>query len=175
VAGLDPAKPHPHEIASPPARNDTGVAVIGVGNTLRGDDGVGLLVVHLMQSRIPPDVRLVALDGEATALLAELQHARSAWLVDAAQSGAPPGTIHRINCTVSDAVMLRGAVSSHGFGVAEAIALARALGALPQHCIVYAIDAADFTTGAAMSPAVTRAAHDVAVRILAELVTPPPP
>jgi hydrogenase maturation protease len=149
--------------------------VIGVGNSLRGDDGVGQFVVRLMRSEIPPDVRLLEHDGEATALLAELQLARRVWLIDAAQSGAPPGTIHRIDCASSGAIVPRGGVSSHGFGVAEAIGLARALGTLPEHCIVYAIEAADFTPGAAMSPAVMRAAHEVAARILEELATLPPP
>ena len=94
-------------------------------------------------------MRIVERDGEATALLADLQAARRVWLIDAAQSGAPPGTIHRIDCAATDAVVPRGSVSSHGFGVAEAIALARALGTLPPHCIVYAIEAAHFAPGAA--------------------------
>jgi hydrogenase maturation protease len=65
-------------------------------------------------------------------------------------------------------------MSSHGFGVAVAIELARALGTLPPHCILYAIEAVDFTSGAALSPAVASAAHDVAERIRAERATPPP-
>ena len=75
----------------------------------------------------------------------------------------------------TDAVVPRGSLSSHGFGVAEAIGLARALGTLPPRCIVYAIEAADFTPGAAPSAEVERAAHAVAALILAELATLPPP
>jgi hydrogenase maturation protease len=133
------------------------------------------MVAQLLQPRIPADVRLIDRDGEATGLLADLLSASRAWLIDAAQSGVPPGTIHRIDCAASNAIVPRFSVSSHGFGVAEAIGLARALGALPPHCIVYAIEAAGFTPGAAPSPAVTRAAHQVAERILAEIATLPPP
>ena len=61
--------------------------------------------------------------------------------------------------------MPRVTVSSHGFGVAEAIALARAFGTLAQHCIVYAIEAADFTPGARPTAAVMTAANVVATRI----------
>ncbi len=136
---------------------------------------MGRFVARLLRKRVPATVRIVEHDGEATALLAELQALRRAWLIDAAQSGAPPGTIHRIDCSVTDAAVPRGSVSSHGFGVAEAIGLARALGTLPPLCIVYAIEAAHFTPGAAPSSAVTQAAHEVAERILAELATPPPP
>jgi hydrogenase maturation protease len=143
--------------------------VIGVGNPDRGDDAVGHLVTHLLRSRIPANVRVVEHHGEATPLLGALESADHAWLVDAAQSGAQPGTIHRIDCAASDRLVPRGSLSSHGFGVAEAIALARVLGTLPPDCIVYAIEASQFTPGAAPSPAVTRAAHQVAERILAEL------
>jgi hydrogenase maturation protease len=149
--------------------------VIGVGNPGRGDDAVGHLVACLLRSRIPANVRVVEHLGEATTLLRGLESADHAWLVDAAQSGAPPGTIHRIDCAATDALVPRGSVSSHGFGVAEAIALARVLGTLPPHCVVYAIEAAQFTPGAAPSPAVTHAAHQVAERILAELPTRLPP
>jgi hydrogenase maturation protease len=120
-------------------------------------------------------VRILEHTGEATTLLAHLQPAHSAWLIDAAQSGAPPGTIHRVDCATTDALPPRSTVSSHGFGVAEAIGLARALGTLPPRCIVYAIEAADFTAGAPPTPAVARAAQEVADRILAELATPPRP
>jgi hydrogenase maturation protease len=113
-------------------------------------------------------------NGEATALLTALQGTDRVWLIDAARSGAPPGTVRRIDCA-TDSVPARPTTSSHGFGVAAAIELARALGTLPPHCILYAIEAADFTPGAALSPAVARAAQDVAERIRAELATPPPP
>jgi hydrogenase maturation protease len=149
--------------------------VLGIGNCDRGDDAVGRIVARLLRKRVPATIRIVEHDGEATAVLAELQALRRAWVVDAAQSGAPPGTIHRIDCSVTDAVVPSGSVSSHGFGVAEAIGLARALGTLPPLCIVYAIEAAHFTPGAAPSSAVTQAAREVVERILTELATPPRP
>jgi hydrogenase maturation protease len=146
--------------------------VVGIGNPDRGDDAVGRLVARALRARVPADVRVVELDGEATVLLAELQSARCAWLIDAASSGAPPGTIHRIDCTAADMTLPSGGVSSHGFGVTEAIALARALAVLPLQCIVYAVEAAEFTAGAALSSEVARAVDEVAARIAAELGFP---
>jgi hydrogenase maturation protease len=143
------------------ARNDT---VIGIGNPDRGDDAVGRAVAELLRPHVP----VVEHNGEATSLLELLRATERVWLVDAARSGSPAGTIHRIDC--ADNTPLPGrSLSSHGFGAAEAIGLARALGILPQHCIVYAIEAASFAAGAPLSPCVARAAHQVAARILAEL------
>ena len=143
--------------------------VLGVGNPDRGDDAIGRIVARLLRPRVPDHVRVMESDGEATALLAHLQAARYAWIIDAARSGAPPGTIHRIDCAAADAIVPRVTVSSHGFGVAEAIALARAFGTLAQHCIVYAIEAADFTPGARPTAAVMTAANVVATRVLADM------
>ena len=171
---------HP-EIASPSARNDSGIVVVGIGNPDRGDDAVGRLIARSLRTRMPSGVRIAEHDGEATALLAELQSTRCAWLIDAARSDAPPGTIHRIDCSVADPALSSGSISSHGFGLAEAIGLARALDVLPARCIVYAVEATDFTAGATPSAAVTAAVDDVVARILAELAqesgsaTPPPP
>jgi hydrogenase maturation protease len=146
--------------------------VLGIGNPDRGDDAVGRLVAQSLRTLVPAAVRIAELDGEATALLAEMQTAQRVWLIDAARSGARPGTIHRIDCSTADLALPAGGASSHGFGVIEAIALARALDVLPRQCIVYAVEAADFSSGAALSPEVAQAAQEVATRIVAELGFP---
>jgi len=143
--------------------------VVGIGNPERGDDAVGRLVARALRKRVSADVRVVEHDGEATALLAELQSAQRVWLIDAAQSGAVVGTIHRIDCATADPALPTGAISSHGFGLAEAIALARALDLLPRQCVVYAIEAADFTAGAPPSSGLMAAADAVVGRVLDEL------
>jgi hydrogenase maturation protease len=148
--------------------------VLGIGNPDRGDDAVGRLIARTLRTRVPADVQVSEQDGEATALVAELQSARRAWLIDAARSGAPPGTIQRIDCSTADLATALGTVSSHGFGVAEAIALARALEVLPIQCIVYAVEAADFTDGAVLTPAVAKAMDNVVEQILADLRSPSP-
>jgi hydrogenase maturation protease len=148
--------------------------VLGIGNPDRGDDAVGRLIARSLRMRVPADVRISEHDGEATALVGELQSARHAWLIDAARSGARPGTIHRIDCSNAVLAMPLGTLSSHGLGVAAAIALARALDVLPLQCIVYAVEAADFTDGTVLAPAVAKAMNDVVERILAELREPPP-
>jgi len=61
-------------------------------------------------------------------------------------------------------------LSTHGLGLAEAIELARALGALPPRCVVYAIEGASFEAGAPLTPAVSDAVADVALRLEAEIV-----
>ena len=61
------------------------------------------------------------------------------------------------------------AVSTHGFGLAEAIEMARAMGSLPATCIVYAVEGAGFETGEPMSEPVADAAAKVAEQIMADV------
>jgi hydrogenase maturation protease len=59
--------------------------------------------------------------------------------------------------------------STHDFGIAEAVELARILGRLPRHLVVYLVEGERFDIGARLSPAVNDAVDRVAENILAEL------
>ena len=144
--------------------------VIGVGNSDRGDDGVGRLVARLLRDRAPSGVLIEEQDGGAADLVDRLRDADSVILIDAAVTGALAGKIRMIDCTSDTATIpTRGAASSHGLGVAEAIALARLLHGLPRVCRLYAVEGVTFAPGAAMSPAVTAAAEELAAKLACEL------
>ena len=146
--------------------------VIGIGNADRGDDGVGHEVIRLLSGRVPLDVVLLRLTGEATLLLDRLQDADAAYVIDAAASGAAPGTVHRYDVAAGALPVGHEATSSHGLGLAQAIELARALDALPRRCVIYAIEGQGFAIDAPLTPAVARAATSAAEQLLCEL-TPP--
>jgi hydrogenase maturation protease len=143
--------------------------VIGIGNADRGDDAVGPLTARLLRGRLPADVEVLEHDGEVTGLLSELEGAETAYLIDAAVSGAAAGTVRRFDCAASPLPRATLAVSTHGFGPAEAIELGRALGQLPANCVVFAIEAVAVDTGERLTGAVRAAAESVAARITEEL------
>lgn len=136
--------------------------VIGLGNPDRGDDAAGRAVVRALRGTLPAEVEIAEENGEATALLARLVGVAEAWLVDAAVSGADPGTLRRFDVAAVPLPAGMFGLSTHGFGLAEALELARALGTLPDRCIVYAIEGAAFAPGAPLTPAVADAVADAA-------------
>ena len=71
------------------------VLVLGLGNALMGDDGVGAAVVDRLRDRVPisASARIVAAE-DVLALLRIWNGERHVWFVDAVDSGAEPGTIH---------------------------------------------------------------------------------
>ncbi len=95
--------------------------------------------------------------------------AEQVFLVDACVSGASPGTIRRFDVGSASMPALASESSTHGFGLAAAIELARALGQLPRRCIVYAIEGASFDTSAALSPPVAAAVAELASQLRAEI------
>lgn len=147
------------DTASPP------LLVIGVGQADRGDDAVGLVVAQHVRAASLVRVTVVESTGEGTALLELWQAAAAVILVDAVQTGAAPGTVYRLDAREQPlpAVFLR--YSTHAFGVAEAVELARALRRLPPSLVIYGIEGHDFTFGAGLSPAVARAVPAVVAQI----------
>ena len=142
------------------------VVVIGVGNALRADDEAGLQVVRRLRAGTGVDIREQS--GEATALLDALRGSAAAVIVDAAL-GAEPGRLHRLDAAAGPLPQGLFGFSTHGFGVAEGIELARALGALPSVCVVYAVEGERFETGAPMSEAVRRAVPRVSEKVAQEI------
>jgi len=140
--------------------------VVGVGNPWRGDDAAGLEVADRVRARAR-GVLVETLEGDASALVHLWAGHDDVALVDAASSGAPPGTLHELRD--GDGTLPAAALrsSSHAFGVADAVGLAAALGRLPPRLEIYAIEGGDFSLGAPLSPEVARTVDALAERIAA--------
>jgi len=80
-----------------------------------------------------------------------------------------PGQVHRIDLADSPLPIGFAPSSSHAFGVAQTVELARSLGRLPQYLVAYLVEGEQFGTGAPLSPAVAASVEDVAERVLDEL------
>lgn len=143
--------------------------IVGIGNPDRGDDGVGALVARRLQADDAQGVRVVEHTGEAADLLERLSGVDTAYLIDAAVTGALPGSITRFDAAATPLAGSAFACSTHGLGLLEAIELARALGRLPRRCVVYAIEGRQYEVGHRLSPQVAAAAEEVATLIRQEL------
>ena len=141
--------------------------VLGVGNAYRGDDAVGLAVAGRVRERAP-GLEVVVCEQEPIQLLDAWAGADLALLVDAVSSGAPPGTVHRLDATAEPvpATVFRG--STHAFGVAEVVELGRALGRLPGRLLVFGVEGAAFSAGDELTPAVAAAVEPLVEELLEE-------
>ncbi len=139
------------------------VSVIGIGSP-HGDDRLGWVVIEALKQSarlaplIPQRLRLDVRDRPGLSLLSTWQGAQSVILIDAVCSGAEPGTALRL--AGADIGAPGSSVSTHGFGVATAVALARVLQQLPAALVLLGLEADPLSSGAALSPSLQAALPD---------------
>ncbi len=145
-----------------------GIAIIALGNRFRGDDGVGVEIAKHLEP-LPSGCTFTESPGDALGLLDLWQDSALTIVLDAAVSGAPPGTIHHLGDGQQATPKDLARCSSHGFGLAEAMALAKALGHTPGSLSIYAVEAGNLEPGAGLSAEVAVAAKAVAQQILSQI------
>ena len=143
--------------------------IIGIGNEYRGDDAAGLVIARGLKRQTIADVTVLEQSGEGAALMEAWEGADTVVLIDAVNSGAEAGTIHRIEAHAQPVPQRFFRYSTHAFSVAEAIELARALGELPRRLMVYGIEGKTFKAGNGLSDEVETAVRDVVERVIHEL------
>jgi hydrogenase maturation protease len=146
------------------------VLVVGIGNTMRRDDAVGLVVARRVRSAgVPPEVEVREEEGEPVGLLDTWAGRDAVVVVDAMRSGAAAGTVHRLDATAAPLpAEIAGSTSTHAVALSEAIELGRALGRLPGRLVVFAIEGGRFDAGDGLTPAVEAAVAGVVDAVVAE-------
>jgi hydrogenase maturation protease len=148
------------------------IRIIGLGNSIRGDDAVGLLVARLLRSKVGGHVDVIEAESAGVELLELMAGAHVVLLIDAARSGQDPGTIHCLDASAGPIAPELFPRSTHAIGVGEALELARTFDVLPKKVILYGIEAGDTQVGHPLSPGVTNALHDVVKLVLQEVESP---
>lgn len=163
---------HPSIDLEPPAYE---VLVVGCGNLLRGDDGVGpVLIRHLWDRGVPPGARLVDGGTAGMDVAFQMRGAQRVVIVDASATGSQPGTVHRVpGAELTDLPPLTG-LHTHAFRWDHAIPFARwALGAAcPTDITVFLIEAAQVELGAELSEPVQAAMEQVIALIERDFLGP---
>lgn len=129
--------------------------VLAIGNPDRGDDGIGRRIAGLLDPSAL-GARVVERGGGAAECLEVWQGEDAVVVIDAVQSGAPPGTVQVFDAHAELPFPSAG-VSTHGFGLGEAIGLGKALGQLPRRLFVVGIEGKSFEPGTGLSEEVSRA------------------
>jgi len=134
--------------------------LIGVGNPTRGDDAAGLEVAR----RVASIETHQAVNGSYE-LIEVWEGVEDVIVVDAARSGAPPGTVHRFEAASESLPNGVLKTSTHSVGVIETIEMARSLGRLPERLVVYGIEVSNLTPGAGLSDEVEDAVSQLVTEI----------
>ncbi|MCX7838718.1 MAG: hydrogenase maturation protease [Anaerolineae bacterium] len=139
------------------------ILILGLGNPLQGDDGVGCRVVQALQARpLPNNVEVLDGGTPGIGLLNLIEGRARVIIVDAAEMGLAPGEFRRFT---ANQVTLTGAaqrLSLHRSGVADALALAQALNLQLPEIVFFGVQPASVEWRASLSPTV----HDAVPRVI---------
>lgn len=144
--------------------------VLGLGNTIMSDDGVGPMLIKQLQNdtTIPADVSL--LDGGTLGLdlLPDLEGVRLLIIVDAVKLGQPAGTLMRL---VDDEIplALETKLSPHQVGMKDLLAVARLMGHLPDKIVLIGIQPLQLELGTELTPPVKAAIPALLAMVRAEI------
>ncbi len=143
--------------------------VIGVGNRYRGDDALGCLVAAGLAKAAPGSLDIIEHDGEPASLMDHWADRRKVILIDAVSSGAKAGMIHHFDLRSQSLPASFRAFSTHAFGIADAVELARALGKLPPSLHFYGVEGESFSAAAGLTAAASAAAAELQKAILNQI------
>ena len=147
---------------SPPA-----TLVIGLGNLLRGDDGVGVRVVQMLTEQVlPPSVEVIDGGTQGLGIVNLIEGRQRVIVVDAADVGQSPGQFVRF--TLDEAHLLGDDqhLSIHAAGLRDALLLAQALKMLPDEVIIFGVQPANLDWESTLSPQVEAILPDLIEAVL---------
>ncbi|HRC86910.1 MAG TPA: HyaD/HybD family hydrogenase maturation endopeptidase [Thermoanaerobaculia bacterium] len=143
--------------------------ILGLGNVLCGDDGLGIAAVELLDREYEAGPSVRVLDGGTLglSLIGHIQEAEDLILVDAIRDDAAPGSLVRLSGEeVAPAVADR--LSVHQIGVADLLDGLRLLEALPPRLRLVGLVPARLSWGPGLSSEVIRALPDLVSAVRAE-------
>ena len=167
----------------PPERTrDT--AIVGIGNILMGDEGIGVRTVEVLQDHaLSPGTGLFDGGTAFQALIGELEGFDRLIVIDAIRGGEPPGTIYRFDLEdllegTEDAEMSPGhpvSISLHDMGVLETLALERlverasGIRRIPANVVVVGIEPQRIELSIELSPTLKKRLPALVQTVLGEL------
>ncbi len=146
------------------------ILILGLGNLLQGDDGVGCRVAQELEHRkLPDNVEVIDGGTPGAGLVNLLEGRKRVIIIDAAEMGLPPGKFKRFE---PQDVILTGSAqrfSLHRSGVADALALARELKLVLPEVVIFGVQPAFVDWSDGSSPAVQDAMPQIVDAVLQEV------
>jgi len=147
------------------------VAVLGVGNLLLGDEGVGVRCVERLERDHTLPGGIACLDGGTSTheLLADLEDLDLLIIVDALESGAAPGSLLRLEGAAIPSAF-SNKLSPHQHGINDLLATLKLLGRAPEHVVLLGVEPQRIGLSMELSPAVAAAMDRLCAQVVKEVL-----
>lgn len=144
------------------------VLILGVGNVLMSDEGVGVRAIEEIQNRFQFHGDVELLDGGTSGieLLRYISRKDHLIIIDAIKGGHPPGTVLRVEGEDVPA-RFRTRISPHQLGISDLLAAAALTGEMPKNLVLFGIEPKRIELGLGFSDEV-KASFDKLISVVAE-------
>lgn len=146
------------------------ILVLGVGNILLTDEGIGVRVVEALQEQYQFDPQIEVVDGgtagmELLEMMAKKDHVI---LIDAVNTGAAPGTVVTLEGDEVPA-LFRSRISPHQLGISDLLGVLTVTGELPKDFTLYGVVPFSIDTGIDLSPQMLPIKDQLVSNVIAKL------
>lgn len=147
------------------------ITVLGIGNILLRDEGVGVKVLeHLKEYNLSKEVELIDGGTATLSLFPIFTETDHLIVIDAVKGGMTPGTTYRLG--LSDLMPTEGSsISLHDLGLLEALDMAKRIGKSPKSVVIFGIEPKEIDWGMELSPEINTKLPEIATLIIKEIET----
>ena len=145
--------------------------IIGIGNLIKSDDGVGVHAVRYLEGKVPGDVELIEGSVFCADLFVFIEGREKVIFIDAIDAGDEPGAIFKFTPDQVRNENKGVSMSVHDFGLYELIAMARLMDQCPEDITIISVQVKSIDTGDTLSDEVRAAIPRVHELVLEEIGT----
>ena len=144
------------------------ITIVGVGNLLLKDEGVGIHIVHALQKMdIPPDIKIID-GGTSIDLPYYLKNSNTVIIIDAAKGGSKPGTVYRFH-PHAPAVESSETVSAHELGLEKSLEMMKLMENQPRETTIIGVEPKEIGWGTELSAELKHKVPEIVNIILKEI------
>lgn len=144
--------------------------ILGVGNTIRADEGIGVHVVEALERDYGLPEGVVAIDGGTSSMemLEDLSDLDFLLVIDAVNDGKSPGSLVRLEGEQVP-VFFRRNLSPHGIGLSDVLASLEFMGKSPKETLVLGLQPVSMALSTELTAEASARVPELVVQIVAEL------
>ncbi len=144
------------------------IAVVGVGNLLLKDEGIGVHIAHaLQQIDIPHNVKIVD-GGTSPDLPYYLENIDKLIIIDAVKTRGQPGTIYRFHPYDMN-IESEGIISLHELGLEQSLRMMRLIGNEPKETVIIGIEPKELNWGTELEAELQQKIPEIINAVLKEI------
>lgn len=146
------------------------VVVLGVGNTILADEGVGVRVIEAFEREyaVPEGVTVIDAGTSGMEMLEDMSDLDFLLVVDAIAAGKAPGELVALR-GAEVPVFFRRNLSPHGIGLSDVLASLEFLGTEPKETVILGVQPISLELSTELTPAIAARVPELVAQVVAEL------